>query len=545
MEEFPMAKIISIEMTLSQMKVAEMDVKGKNTKIRSCFSVSLPQGAVEDGYIRDINGVADLLKEALTTHNIRTKKVCFAISSSRIANREVRIPYMKQSHIQSLVEANASDYFPIDASKYRLSYDIMGVEKKEEDAETTKEYRLMVLASPISICAAYQELCKRTGLHLVRIGSVGESIYHAMKETCPSGVHVLIKIEEKTSLITILKDGELSLQRTLNYGVDAAAETVRMYPVFGKNLDIEQAMEVLASKRCLRSSLELSPNVSEEEDTDDFVREARREVTESLRYLSGNITRMMDYYISRNQDVEFSSILCCGMGARVLGLPQLLTSELGMQVSVLNTLSRVTLPEESEAALADYVAVAGAIRSKVNLLGKSGHQKESGAENLRGAYLVFFTGLAAAILLAAGGIGIRVLQHRDMEQIQQRIDEESSIEEIYQTYNQAKAQYENFQYMYQYTNTPNEGLVAFIEEMEEKMPSHMTVESFSSTGTEVSFALRVTNKSEAANTLMQLRTFESLSDVTTTGLDQEEEGALKMTVTCTYAEPAILDKSQE
>ena len=29
MEEFPMAKIISIEMTLSQMKVAEMDVKGK------------------------------------------------------------------------------------------------------------------------------------------------------------------------------------------------------------------------------------------------------------------------------------------------------------------------------------------------------------------------------------------------------------------------------------------------------------------------------------------------------------------------------------
>lgn len=163
MEEFPMAKIISIEMTLSQMKVAEMDVKGKNTKIRSCFSVSLPQGAVEDGYIRDINGVADLLKEALTTHNIRTKKVCFAISSSRIANREVRIPYMKQSHIQSLVEANASDYFPIDASKYRLSYDIMGVEKKEEDAETTKEYRLMVLASPISICTAYQELCKQIG----------------------------------------------------------------------------------------------------------------------------------------------------------------------------------------------------------------------------------------------------------------------------------------------------------------------------------------------------------------------------------------------
>ena len=58
-------------------------------------------------------------------------------------------------------------------------------------------------------------------------------------------------------------------------------------------------------------------------------------MTESLRYLIGNISRIMDYYISRHTDTNFDSIVCCGLGARVKGLMLLLTNELGQQVDVL------------------------------------------------------------------------------------------------------------------------------------------------------------------------------------------------------------------
>ena len=153
-------------------------------------------------------------------------------------------------------------------------------------------------------------------------------------------------------------------------------------------------------------------------------------------------------------------------------------------------------------------------------------------------------GVIAGIALTAAGIGNRLYQEHIQEHLNQRIDEESSIEEIYNTYNTAKSQYENFQNMYQYTNTPNEGLKTFLEEMEQKMPSDITVETFSSTGTEVSFSMRVSGKSAAANTLMQLRTFESLKTVTTTGLDEAEDGTVSMSVICTYAEPALLDSEE-
>ena len=118
-------------------------------------------------------------------------------------------------------------------------------------------------------------------------------------------------------------------------------------------------------------------------------------------------------------------------------------------------------------------------------------------------------------------------------------------EDIYNAYTAAKSQYENYENMYQYTNTPNEGLKNFIEELEEKMPSDITVESFSSTGTQVSFSMRVTSKSAAANTIMQLRTFESLATVTTTGIDEAEDGTVSLSVLCTYSDPAPLDSDTE
>ena len=153
--------------------------------------------------------------------------------------------------------------------------------------------------------------------------------------------------------------------------------------------------------------------------------------------------------------------------------------------------------------------------------------------------------MAAGVALTAAGVASRVYQQHQQDYLNQRINEESSIEEIYSAYTNAKAQYDNYQNMYQYTNTPNEGLKTFIEELEEKMPSDITVENFSSTGTQVSFSMRVGSKSAAANTIMQLRTFESLSTVTTTGIDEAEDGTVSLSVLCTYSDPAPLDSSEE
>lgn len=543
-----MAKILSIEAEASQIRVAEVEVRGKKGKIHNCFCIPAPQGAVEDGQIRDTKTLGENLKAELSQRKIRTKKVYFATGSTRIASREVRIPFVKANRIQSIVEANATDYFPIDVSKYVLSYSVVDVEsqKSEDGKEETKQYHLMVYAAPKAISAAYSEFAENAGLTMTGITYTGDSIYHSVKDEYAKGTHILVKVEYTGTSITVIRDGELTLQRNINYGVDSAAETVRAFPEFGDRLDANEALDMLCSRKCINPFLDMESFDEEISDEDRKLETARAEVTESLRYLIGNISRIMDYYISRHTDTNFDSIVCCGLGAQVKGLMQLLTNELGQQVDVLQEFKNFALPaggDAQEACL--YAAVLSPGTSGVNLMDKVNRKKKEKKETLSGAIIICVVGTVAGVVLTAAGYANRIYQQQEQERLNQRITEESSIEEIYSAYTSAKAQYDNYQNMYQYTNTPNEGLKIFIEELEEKMPSDITVENFSSTGTQVSVSMRVGSKSAAANTIMQLRTFESLSTVTTTGIDEAEDGTVSLSVLCTYSDPAPLDSSGE
>lgn len=543
-----MAKILSIEAEASQVRVAEIEVRGKKGKIYNCFCIPAPQGSVEDGQIRDTKSLGKILKEELSQRKIKTKKVYFSTGSTRIASREVRIPFVKANKIQSIVEANATDYFPIDVSKYILSYSVIDVEsqKAENEKEETKQYHLMVYAAPKAISAAYSEFAENAGLTMAGITYTGDSIYHSVKGEYTEGTHILVKVELKGTSISIVHNGELALQRNINYGVDSAVETVRAFPEFGDRLDVNEALAVLCSRRCINSYLDMEPTAGADSDEDKMLETARAEVTESLRYLIGNISRIMDYYISRHTDATFDSIDCCGLGAEVRGLMELFSNELGQQVKVLDKLENFALPasaEEEGAYL--YAAVLAPGISGVNLMEKVSRKSKEKKDTLSGAIVIFVVGAVAGVALTAAGYANRIYQQHEQDRLNQRITEESSIEDIYNAYNTAKSQYDNYENMYQYTNTPNEGLKNFIEELEEKMPSDITVESFSSTGTQVSFSMRVTSKSAAANTIMQLRTFESLATVTTTGIDEAEDGTVSMSVACTYADPAPLDSSAE
>lgn len=533
-----MARYLNIEIETSQIRVADVESRGAGRKFHNCFTIPVPMGTVDDGQIRDTKNLGKILKKELAARGIRQKKVYFVVGSSRIASREVRIPLVKRKQIPDVIRENAAEYFPIDLSGYVLSHSIIDIEKTEDrDGSELRQYHLIVYASPTSISAALAEFAGYAGLNLTGIGFTGDSVYSAVKNDFLGGLHLLIKIELNNTSINILKDGEMVLQRNINYGVDSAIDAVRAFPQFGEDLNQQGALDVLYSRRCVYRTLDGAG----EADEDELLASAKSEVTESFRYLIGNIARIMDYYISRNAGAVFDSIECFGLGAGVKGLPELFTSELAQPVAILRKLKNCTLPEFEEGeGLFLYIAVVSPGKSGLNLMEKSGRKKEN-KDTVNGAVLVCVIGVAAGVILAGVGIGNRIYQERIYDNLNQRISEESSIQDIYDAYMASKTNYENYQSMYDKTHTPNENLKAFLEEMEQKMPSDMTVENFSSTGTTVTFTLRATGKTEAANVLIQLRTFESLATVTTPGLDEDENGNVVMTVTCTYKEPAGLD----
>ena len=94
----------------------------------------------------------------------------------------------------------------------------------------------MVYASPKAISTAYYEFAQSAGLNLAGITYTGNTVYQTVQEEYTSGAHILIKVELENTGISIIRDGKLSFQRNINYGMESAVETIRSFPQFGDRL---------------------------------------------------------------------------------------------------------------------------------------------------------------------------------------------------------------------------------------------------------------------------------------------------------------------
>ena len=544
-----MANILTIEVGSTEIRVAEMRDDKKGSSIRRCFRFAVPRGLVEDGFVQDAATLGEQLKNELLSRKISARKVRFIVASSRIASREVRIPFIKKNRIQDLIETNAADYFPIDPAEYILSYRIIDVEEEGEGKEKEKKYHLMVYACPKDVAGSYNQLAEEAGLMLSCLAHIGDSVYMAVRSAFAKGTHMLIKIEEDAMIVSVIRDGELRMQRNINYGVNGAVEAVQMFSVFGEHLSYEEALELMLKRNCVKRTLNPDSDIAEPEDETEEIKEARTEVSQNLRYLVGNISRIMDYYLARNPGNGFDSIECCGIGAAVLGVTKLLSHELAQKVTPLQPIEghKFAKSEELENAEAIYIALFGVDASSANLMkkGRRGGRKKKDGEDIRGAVIVFAIGAVASVVLVAFSLGNRLYQTQRQKKLNVEITKNESAETIYNEYKSMKEKYNQYEQMYNFTNTPNESLVAFLQELEQKMPSTLVIDSFSSTGTGVSFTVEVANKKEAANTLMQLRKFESLTSVATTGTSEDDSGIVTMSVSANYAQPAAMATTEQ
>ena len=544
-----MANILTIEVGSTEIRVAEMRDDKKGSSIRRCFRFAVPQGLVEDGLIQDAAALGEQLKNELLSRKISARKVRFIVASSRIASREVRIPFIKKNRIQDLIETNAADYFPIDPVEYILSYRIIDVEEEGEGKEKEKKYHLMVYACPKDVAESYNQLAEAAGLIMSCLAHIGESVYTAVRGAFAEGTHMLVKIEEDAMIVSVIRDGELRMQRNIGYGINGAIEAVQMFPEFGDHLSYEDALSLMMKRNCVRRTLNPNSVIVEPEDETEEIKGARTEVSQNLRYMVGNISRIMDYYLARNPGNGFDSIECCGIGAAVLGVTKLLSHELAQKVTPLQPIEghKFGKSEELENAEAIYIALFGVDANSANLMEKvkRGSKKKKDGEDIRGAIVVFVIGAVASVVLIAFSLGNRLYQTQRQKKLNVEITKNESAETIYNEYKSMKEKYSQYEQMYNFTNTPNESLVAFLEELEQKMPSTLVIDSFSSTGTGVSFTVEVASKKEAANTLMQLRQFESLTSVTTTGTSEDDSGIVTMSVNANYAQPAAMATTEQ
>ncbi len=512
-------KVISIEIGSALTKVALLDYKAKNTKVYSSFVFDTPEGAVEDGYVKNTEEFVETLAAKLAANQITEKRVVFTISSSKIANREVTLPLVSRDKVMSMVKANASDYFPVDIKNYHIAYTVLErISTKEE-----KQMKMLLLAVPLDLLETYFDLARTMNLSLQSIDYAGNSIFQITKGLKKNETNVSIHINEKNTIISVMENGVLALQRSVSYGSDSALETLLSIDKYRYDEEFtrEKGLHLLLTEQMINTVMPESEDVAYSDSDLSPEERERAEITESLRYLIGNITRVIDYYLTKTPNAKIDMIYLSGVGSEFKGLRELFSFEIGSTVKVITQVDGVMYePTEPLTALSIMLVTIGAAKDPMGLMPTEFNQKKVKKVSLALPATVLIAGLAISVAMFAYGQISYSIEKATRDDLQKQLDDMQQYVTIKDNYDASLTVYNSVKAMYSSTENMNQYLVAFIEELEEKMPDSFKALSFSATESGVSMGVTVGSMTEAAEVIQQLRDFETISALSSSGFTE-------------------------
>lgn len=538
-------RVLSIDIGVIHTRVCEIDYGKKTPHIYKCITFRTPDNAIEDGYIRDKQVLAAELKKRLEEADMKLTDVVFAVSSTKIANREVVIPMVKDRLIQPVIDAGAQEYFPVDVSEYIISYSIL----ERINTKEARKLKLLLLAAPNNLIKNYYSFAQLMNFTILAIDYTGNSGFQLLKRQAEEGVRFVIQINEQSTLIHVMDRETLLLQRTIPYGTSTVVEAALENKGAGEDKE-EEVWELLRKEELLYTHFDpfqeaaaageawLNQNADSPFGNPGVI-------TESLRYLVNNVVRVLDYYNSKFPEKRIDRVYLTGQGGRIKGLAQLFQNEIGYEVKTLDQFPAVAFHKGmnwEEIDQTAYMSPIGAVLKPIGFVSRDMMEKEAKKSGRNIILLV----LAGSVIISLALITVSTIslqgaksEKRDLEA---QVKELTPVEEVFTEYEGVLKDYQDVTGLYSLTVSKNEQLNGLITKLEEALPSSAVVSSLMVSETGLSMNITTNNKLSAAKLYLQLSNIPELSGISIASIaESEDDSGIKMVtfaVDCQYSAEA-------
>mgnify|MGYP003200260306 FL=1 len=511
-------KVLSIEIGQQVTKAVVIDFLKKNPHVYNAFSFDTPEGVMEDGYVKDKDRMAQLLREQMKDNGVKEKEVVFSIASSKIASREVTVPYVPEKNLDNLINATAQDYFPVNMDEYTLAYNVLETVKEKDK----KSLKLLLLAAPDSLIQNYYSLADLMGVRVESIDYYGNGSMQVLQKHIGSGYSVCVQIGSLNTMVSVLKENQQIMQRTIPYGTNTIIETMLAHPAL-ECRDETDAMEMLCRENVVYSTLDYEDEtvrgtrISEDQwKRSGQSREARKAVTDAVGGILLSVIRVVDYFGSRYPDCQLGYIYITGMGVKIRGLDTLFEREMDLPVRKLEKLTNITFSRGFARSLQDqteYIAAIGAAIEPVGFSLKELKNKQGRAASMRTVKIILAGSVVVAVALVAVGWFRFVGANKENENLKMEKQLLQSINQVYSENEQATKKFEDAAALHVATSTKNQNLVALIEQLQKKLPKQMQVSTLQTTEDKVTLTITTKTKISVAKMLVEFEGIDLLTNV--------------------------------
>lgn len=509
-----MATVITAYIGSSKIKLCEMVSTSKGATIKKASIIKTPEGFVDDGWLVNVDGLMKVMQQEFALQGMNAKEITFVVQSSKIAYKEVFIPVIKTNRVNDMVKANASDYFPINVDDYAIAGKVIS---QVVTAEGDNQLRVGVYAAQKDMIDAYYELADKLGLVVNNIESYNNATAAFLSSQIGPESSVVIQIHDDSTTVSMFKDNILEFQRSVPYGKNVVINATMEH----KRINRGEADRLIAMDRIIFDHFGGDP------------------ITESLSVLVGNVSRVIEYYNSRNADRPVEKAYLTGESVVMLGLDRLMTNELDFEVTQIMEFNGVTVDPRlffEKKMVSVFVANVGAVLNPISF--ETERAARSNRKDNTIKYLMI--GLIASAAIGVVAIAVPLIEgiflRSSISDYEEKIEKVRDIELIVNEHYNAKDKVSDVEKFVNMSSSANDYMLEFIQALEKGMPSDISIRNLTINNGQVSISAATSTKQTIAKFITQLNGMNGVSNVfvSNTSESKDEYGVVTSTFSITF-----------
>jgi len=312
--------LLGIDISSSSIKLLELSKSGSKYKVENYSSRPLPDGAVVEKNIANLDAVGEEMLKLATLTKTGTEKAAVAVSGSAVITKIIEMnAAMSDSEMENQIVVEADQYIPYPLDEVAIDFERQGMSKKNEDMAEV----LLAACKKENVDSRVAAL--EIGGYEAKVVDIEayamERAFNIMCEQMDlekEGLSAIIDIGATMTTMYILRDGVSIYTREQVFG--GAQLSIEIQNRYG--LSPADAAAALVNGEL--------PDGFESDVLKPFILE-----------MSDQIGRTLQFFFSSSQYNDVDLIVLAGGTASTVGLAEMVQEELGTKTVVANPFAKM------------------------------------------------------------------------------------------------------------------------------------------------------------------------------------------------------------
>jgi type IV pilus assembly protein PilM len=318
--------LIGLNVSSSAVKMVELSGSRASGYQLECYAIeSLPEGAVVDGNVANLDGVAAAIERCWRRLGTQTKYVAMALPAAAVITKKIILPAgLRESDMEVQVESEANQYIPFTLEEVNLDFQVIGPAPSSPD-----EVEVLIAASRkegVEDRVACAEAAKLKPVVMDVESYAALAAFDLLRDqftgSSDETIFALVDVGANAMRITVIKGDQQIYNREQAFGgSQLTQDMVRAY-----GMSHEEAEN-------LKRTGPLPDNYE----------------TEILRPFLDNlaleVSRALQFFFTSTNNAEVHHILLTGGGALLPGIAEIVAERTQVDTVMANPFAKMTLSQ--------------------------------------------------------------------------------------------------------------------------------------------------------------------------------------------------------